>query len=154
LSLARIEARGAEAFEPIDLRALVERTVEAFGEEAARLEFTSHGEVRVRGDSVWLSRAISNLVDNALAHSPASSSVRLRLERGEHVELSVENQGQIPKYVRERVFRRFVTTRGDKGGSGLGLAIVRAVAEAHGGQAELSEIGPDVVRFSLKLPAA
>lgn len=154
LSLARIEARGAEAFEPLDLRALVERTLEAFGEEAARVEFACPGEMRVRGDAVWLSRALSNLIDNALAHSPPGSSVRVRLERHEQVELAVQNQGEIPKYVRERVFRRFVTTRGDKGGSGLGLAIVRAVAEAHGGQAELVEPGPEVVTFCLKLPSA
>lgn len=154
LSLARIEARGAEAFEPLDLRALVQRSIEAFGEEATRVEFVSPGEMRVRGDGVWLSRAVSNLIDNALAHSSQSSTVRVRLARHEQVELSVQNQGEIPKYVRERVFRRFVTTRGDKGGSGLGLAIVRAVAEAHGGQAELVQPGPDVVTFCLKLPAA
>ncbi len=154
LSLARIEARGAEAFEPLDLRALVERTIEAFGEEASRVELACQGEMRVRGDAVWLSRAISNLIDNALVHSPPGSSVRVRLERREQVELAVQNQGEIPKYVRERVFRRFVTTRGDKGGSGLGLAIVRAVAEAHGGQAELVQQGPDSVTFCLKLPAA
>ena len=154
LSLARIEARGAEAFEPLDLRALVERTIEAFGEEASRVELACQGEMRVRGDAVWLSRAISNLIDNALVHSPPGSSVRVRLERREQVELAVQNQGEIPKYVRERVFRRFVTTRGDKGGSGLGLAIVRAVAEAHGGQAEVVQQGPDSVTFCLKLPAA
>jgi signal transduction histidine kinase len=154
LSLARIEARGAEAFEPVDLRALLERTIEAFGEDAERVRLEAQGEVRVRGDSTWLSRAVSNLIDNALVHSPVSSEVRVRLERGEHVELSVENRGEIPKYVRERVFRRFVTTRGDKGGSGLGLAIVRAVAEAHAGQAELSEPEPGTVVFRIRLPGA
>ena len=44
--------------------------------------------------------------------------------------------------MQERLFRRFVTTRADKGGTGLGLAIVRAVAEAHGGRAELVKAGP------------
>jgi two-component system, OmpR family, sensor histidine kinase CreC len=154
LSLARIEARGAEAFEPIELRSLVERTIAAFGDSAARVVFESHGEVRVRGDAGWLSRAVSNLVDNALAHSPDGSPVRVSVERKDQVELSVESRGAIPAYVRERVFRRFVTTRGDKGGSGLGLAIVRAVAEAHGGQAELAQPGPESVVFRLKLPAA
>jgi len=154
LSLARIEARGAEAFEPVDLRALVERTIDAFGDAAARVVFESHGEVRVRGDAGWLARAVSNLVDNALAHSPEGSPVRVRVVREAQVELSVESRGAIPVYVRERVFRRFVTTRGDKGGSGLGLAIVRAVAEAHAGQAELSQPGPDAVVFKLKIPAA
>ncbi|MFZ5893947.1 MAG: ATP-binding protein [Myxococcota bacterium] len=154
LSLARIEARGAEAFEPVDLRALAERTIESFADAATRVRLEHHGDVRVRGDAVWLQRAVSNLVDNALAHSPPATPVRVRLERKDQVHLSVENSGQIPKYVRERAFRRFVTTRGDKGGSGLGLAIVRAVAEAHGGQAQLIQPGPETVTFRLTLPAA
>lgn len=154
LSLARIEARGAEAFEPLDLRALCERTIEAFGEDGERVKLEAQGDVRVRGDSGWLTRAVSNLIGNALVHSPPGSSVRVRVERNEQVELSVENQGEIPRYVRERVFRRFVTTRGDKGGSGLGLAIVRAVAEAHAGQAELAQPGPEAVMFRMRLPPA
>ena len=60
----------------------------------------------------------------------------------------------IPSHVRERLFRRFVTTRADKGGSGLGLAIVRAVAEAHAGSVELSSSGPPEVEFRIALPPA
>ena len=52
------------------------------------------------------------------------------------------------------LFRRFVTTRPDKGGSGLGLAIVRAVTESHGGRAELASPGPPSVVFRLTLPPA
>ena len=118
------------------------------------MKLEAQGDVRVRGDSGWLTRAVSNLIGNALVHSPPGSSVRVRVERNEQVELSVENQGEIPRYVRERVFRRFVTTRGDKGGSGLGLAIVRAVAEAHAGQAELAQPGPEAVMFRMRLPPA
>jgi signal transduction histidine kinase len=56
--------------------------------------------------------------------------------------------------VRERLFRRFVTTRADKGGTGLGLAIVRAVTEAHGGHVELVQGGPPHAVFQMSLPAA
>ena len=65
----------------------------------------------------------------------------------------VRSQGQLSRYVRDNVFRRFITTREDKGGTGLGLAIVRAVAEAHGGRALLCEQGPPEVVFSLSIPA-
>lgn len=155
LSLARIEARGAEAFEPVELGILMRRALEGFGEAAQRVELRIGGEIRVRGDSGWLTRALSNLLDNALAHSSAGTSIVASVRRtGETASISVENQGEIPTYVRERLFRRFVTTRAEQGGTGLGLAIVRAVAEAHGGRAELLAAGPDRVHFRVTLPVA
>jgi signal transduction histidine kinase len=155
LSLARIEARGAEAFEPLDLRALAARAVETLGDGAARVEIEGEGPTRVRGDAGWLSRALSNLLDNALAHSAPGSKVVLSVRKtGEAVELTVSNPGEIPSYVRDQLFRRFVTTRADKGGSGLGLSIVRAVVEAHAGQVDLLSAGPPHVVFRLTLPAA
>jgi signal transduction histidine kinase len=101
-----------------------------------------------------LGRAIANLIDNALVHS-ASGPVRLDVEqRGAEVEIRVENEGQVGAHVRTRLFRRFVTTRPDRGGTGLGLAIIRAVAEAHGGRAELVEPGPPTVAFRVVLPVS
>jgi nitrogen-specific signal transduction histidine kinase len=70
------------------------------------------------------------------------------------VALSVKSAGSVPSHVRARLFRRFVTTRLDKGGSGLGLAIVRAVAEAHAGSVELVSAGPPEVEFRIALPPA
>jgi signal transduction histidine kinase len=68
--------------------------------------------------------------------------------------LSVSNQGSLAPHVLDRLFRRFITTRRDQGGTGLGLAIVQAVAEAHGGQADVPASGPPRVTFRLRLPAA
>src|SRR5262249_44891347 len=102
-----------------------------------------------------LARAIMNLVDNALYHSSDDERVELDITRdAEGIVLSVENNGTIPDHLKTRLFRRFVTTRSDKGGSGLGLAIVRAVAEAHGGRAELADAGPPKVVFRVVLPPA
>ena len=56
--------------------------------------------------------------------------------------------------IRDRLFERFATTRHGDGGTGLGLAIVRAVAELHGGRAELRETGPRGSVFALSLPRA
>ena len=56
-----------------------------------------------------------------------------------------------------RIFERFAQGSARNGrarGTGLGLAIVRAVAEAHGGHAELVQAGPPAVEFTLRLPAA
>jgi signal transduction histidine kinase len=155
LSLARIEARGAEAFEPADLGKIAERTLESFGEAKSRFVLATSGDAFVRGDENWLGRAVLNLVDNALVHAAGDGPIRVVVTREEgFVRVNVRNPGTIPPAIRSRLFNRFVTTRGDRGGTGLGLAIVRAVAEAHGGHAELVQAGPPVVEFALRLPAA
>jgi hypothetical protein len=85
------------------------------------------------------------------ADEPVSVTVR---GSGDWVRVEVENHGSINRHVRDQLFRRFVSTRIDKGGSGLGLAIVRAVAEAHGGTVSLEQTGPPRVVFRLSLPSA
>jgi signal transduction histidine kinase len=155
LSLARIEARGAEGFAPVELGEVARVQLEALGEGAERVELRLIGDTRVRGEAVWLGRAISNLVENALIHSTPHTPVELRIAHAAgRVEVCVENRGAVHPHVQRTLFRRFVSTRADKGGSGLGLAIVRAVAEAHGGMAELVAPGPPATRFRLDLPAA
>jgi two-component system, OmpR family, sensor histidine kinase CreC len=155
LSLARIEARGAESFEPQDLTKIAERTVDSFGEARSRIVFSASGDAFVRGDENWLGRAISNLIDNALVHSNAAEPVRVGISRDEGVvRVGVRSAGVIPPAIRARLFNRFVTTRPERGGTGLGLAIVRAIAEAHAGHAELVAAGPPEVEFALRFPAA
>jgi two-component system sensor histidine kinase CreC len=154
LGLARIEARGAEALERVDIGKLAERGIEALGDGSSRVELDVSRDALVRGDASWLSRAIANLLDNALVHSETGKvNVSVRRLTNE-VEIRVENDGRISSHVQSRLFRRFVTTRADRGGTGLGLAIVRAVAEAHGGRAELVHAGPPRVVFRVVLPAA
>jgi signal transduction histidine kinase len=153
MSLARIEARGAESFERVDLLKIVEAARDEA--EGGRIRIDAQGDTRVRGDRNWLARGVGNLIDNALVHSAPGSEVELTLRReASEVVLSVANEGSVPRHARTRLFRRFVTTRADQGGSGLGLAIVRAIAEAHAGRAELVDAGPPRVVFRLILPAA
>lgn len=155
LGLAHIEARGADSFEPVDLARLARRTLETLGDDRPRVSVVSEGDVRVSGDELWLTRALANLIDNALLHSePASPVLVLVARHTENVVLSVRSAGAVQPHVRDRLFRRFVTTRRDQGGTGLGLAIVHAVAEAHGGLADLDSPGPPEVVFRLELPAA
>lgn len=154
LDLASIEARGVESFPPVEVGKVAQSAAQLFEEHRARLELSVLGDPRVRGDEVWLGRAIRNLIDNALVHSEVDSKVRVETRvQGDDVVVSVENEGSVPEHVQGQLFRRFVTTRPDKGGSGLGLSIVRAVAEAHGGRAELVRPGPPTVEFRLRLPA-
>jgi two-component system, OmpR family, sensor histidine kinase CreC len=153
VSLARIEARGAEALEAVDIAQLARGAIDLLGEAAPRVSLAATGDTRVRGDATWLSRAVVNLVNNAVIHSAGPVSVAVERSAG-WVVLTVRSEGEVPRHVRNRLFRRFVTTRADKGGSGLGLAIVRAVAEAHGGHADLADPGPPAVEFRLDLPPA
>jgi signal transduction histidine kinase len=155
LSLARIEAHGVEAFAPIDLAEIARRALDSLGDPESRVSINSSGDLRVRGDELWLVRAVVNLIANALVHGEPGSPVQVTLGRDEDwVSLSVASASQVSPHVRARLFGRFVTTRADKGGTGLGLAIVRAVIEAHGGHVELSEPGPPRAVFRMSLPAA
>jgi len=154
LGLASIEARGVEGFSPVDVAKIVRGVVESLQDSPGRGRLSAAGDARVRGDDTWLARAVQNLVDNAVVHSPPGSPVQVEVGReGDLVLVKVRSEGAVPPHVRPRAFKRFVTTRPDKGGTGLGLSIVRAVAEAHGGRAELHRAGPPTVEFHLLLPA-
>ena len=155
LSLARIEARGVETFAPVDLSELTRRAIDSLGEAQTRISLDTSGDTRVRGDELWIARALINLIENGLSHGERDSRLTVEVSRSEEwVNLRVVSRGSISRHVRERLFRRFVTTRADKGGTGLGLAIVRAVTEAHGGQVELLNAGPPEVVFLVSLPPA
>jgi signal transduction histidine kinase len=148
-----MEAGGVEGLETLDLAQLVQSCVDLLPARG-RIVFGELQPVKLQGEPTWLSRAIGNLLDNALLHSTPNSPIEVSvLARDGQGRVVVRSHGQLPRYVRENVFRRFITTREDKGGTGLGLAIVRAVAEAHGGQALLGNPGPPEVVFILSIPA-
>lgn len=152
LSLARIEARGVEDALTVKLVDLVDDIAKAARADGASISVVG-GAGSARGDRVWLTRAIENLVDNARVHGAGAITIEIQ-EHGREASVLVKNQGKIADHVKKRLFRRFVTTRPDRGGTGLGLAIVRAVAEAHGGAIDCVASGPPEVVFRLKLPVA
>jgi two-component system OmpR family sensor kinase len=97
----------------------------------------------VTADPLRLRQALGNLVDNALRHGTGDITIAGReAEGGVVLEVGDEGPGFAPE-IAGRAFERF--TRGDaartRGGSGLGLAIVRAIAEAHGGEATIAGAG-------------
>jgi two-component system sensor histidine kinase CreC len=158
LSLARIEARGVEKASKLDLADLCRRAVDRArdrGGPGAHFEIDIGTAAAVRGDKLWLARAVDNLLDNARIHGVAGEPVQVAVTRtDDHVTLSVKNTGAIGRHVEKRLFRRFATSRADRGGTGLGLAIVRAIAEAHSGSAECASSGPPQVDFRIRLPVA
>ena len=158
LSLARLEARGIETRDKVDLCAVAREAVEAQAPTASarkvHLELKLDGAATVRGDRVWLRRALENLLGNAVQHSPSGARVELAVApEGEGFAALVRDEGAgVDPAIRDRLFQRFTTTRHGEGGTGLGLAIVRAVAELHGGRAELRESSPQRTVFALSLP--
>lgn len=138
LSLARIES-GAQAIaeggaERIDLTALARELGLALAPLAyargASLALESAGPVWIQGEPTLLNELLSNLLDNALAHTPQGGNVILRVLEGGVLEVEDDGPG-IPAADRERVFQRFYR-RGDSPGSGLGLAIVGEVCRGTG----------------------
>jgi two-component system, OmpR family, sensor histidine kinase CreC len=160
LSLARIEARGVEEAANVDVGQLARVAVDSAKDRGAVVDLATDTDVVVSGQSVLLARAIDNLVNNAIVHGQPSGTATISVRReggrgeGARICVVVTSPGAVATHVKGRLFRRFVTTRAAGGGTGLGLAIVRAVAEAHGGKAELVRAGPPEVEFRLTLPAA
>jgi signal transduction histidine kinase len=155
LTLAALETKGPEHLDAVPLAQILKEIVDAHGDAAERIIVQVDEDAAARGDKVWLTRALSNLVDNALFHSPQASKVTVLIEReGGEVVITTKNPGELDDHTRKSLFRRFVTTRRDEGGTGLGLSIVRAVAEAHGGHAGLAYARDGEISFQVRLPGA
>ncbi|ESW38011.1 hypothetical protein O164_20375 [Pseudomonas taiwanensis SJ9] len=90
----------------------------------------------LKGEPTLLNELLSNLVDNALAHTPAGGNVILRVLAPAVLEVEDDGPG-IPEAERERVFERFY--RRSAQGSGLGLAIVGEICRAHLAQVSLHD---------------
>lgn len=160
LDLSRAEAGFPdEAREELDVGALVAECVEEASADPRRegivLAASCEDGLRVRGIEPRLCAMVHELVDNAASFVAAGGRVAVSARRdGARIVVSVEDDGPgiAPADV-ERVFDRYFTTRGHARGTGLGLPLVRAVAEAHGGEAwaESREAG---AVLSVALPAA
>jgi len=127
------------------------------GERELRVE--NDHPLPVEGNPDELHRMVLNLLDNAVRHTPAGSTIELRLSRrGDDAVIEVGDDGPgVPLELREQIFERFVRGEGPAdtalgGGSGLGLAIVRAVARSHGGSAEVAESELGGALFRIRLP--
>jgi len=146
----------------IDLNALVRDILEAFAlrARAAQLQLEQQvGVTEIDADADLLRRVLENLVDNAIRHAPAQSTVRLSVVAVEGATLiRVADQGRgIPEEDREKIFDAFVqgstqhplTARTSRG---LGLAFCRVAVEAHGGTISVEDGKPGAI-FCVRLPS-
>jgi two-component system sensor histidine kinase SenX3 len=112
----------------------------------------------VDGDQTLLVTALSNLVENAIAYSPAEASVSVSRRRaGDVVEIAVTDRGiGIAPEHQQRVFERFFRVDPARsratGGTGLGLAIVKHVLANHGGEVGLWSRPGTGSTFTMRLP--
>lgn len=108
-----------------------------------------------RGDRHLLFQALRNLVENALAHTPAGSGVEVQLSAGRVIRVLDRGPG-IPESDRSLVFRRFWRRdRARSGGAGLGLSIVWRIVQTHAGKVWVEDRPGGGAAFVIKLkPAA
>jgi signal transduction histidine kinase len=99
----------------------------------------SAGRLTVAADRDKIERVLTNLLDNALKHTPEKGRIITAAEtQGDEVYASITDSGPgIPAEERERIFERFAQVAGEKRqrrGFGLGLTYCRLAVEAHGGR--------------------
>ena len=125
--------------------------------EEAEVHFDIEGNAHVAGDRLMLRRAISNLLSNAVRHTPRGGSVRVQISSdGTWAILTVENTGKtIPAEHLPRLFDRFYRADASRQrqteGGGLGLAITRSILQAHQGSVTAHSAN-GLTRFELRLP--
>ena len=149
LFLARSEAaEGHLECTTFDGRAAVEK-IAAFYEPVAeeqKLTISCSGEAKFVADEMLFGRAVSNLLENALRHTPAGGTILISLaDRSAQSEISVKDTGSgIAAEHLPRVFDRFYRADSSRSseGLGLGLALVKSITDLHGGSAAIeSQVG-------------
>ncbi|MDT0165751.1 HAMP domain-containing sensor histidine kinase [Actinotalea sp. AC32] len=133
----------------------------AVGKGVRLVSHRPQGSAVVVADPDQLARAVRNLVDNAVRHTPAGGTVVVSASAGadEPVVIAVEDGcGGIPERERERLFDvgyrgEGARTPGEGVGAGLGLAIAQGIVAAHAGRIDVGD-SPEGCRFTVTLPAS
>ncbi|WP_330985327.1 MULTISPECIES: phosphate regulon sensor histidine kinase PhoR [Enterobacterales] len=162
LTLSRIEAAPLAALNeridvPMMLR-VVEREAQTLSQKKHTLHFEIDDSLTVLGSEEQLRSAMSNLVYNAVNHTPEGTTITVRWQRAPHGALfSVEDDGpgiapeHIPRLT-ERFYRVDKARSRQTGGSGLGLAIVKHAVNHHESRLDIESQPGKMTRFSFLLP--
>lgn len=165
LDFGRMEAgRRPYHFEPMDAATFAHDVTEEFLRETNGLGFalecnSDPGPHPISADAEALSRALWNLLDNAVKYSGSSRDVQVCVSRTNgSVSIAVRDYGiGIPASEHKSVFQKFVrgaaSTSGGIRGTGLGLAMVRHIVEAHRGTVNLESVEGKGSTFTIVLPA-
>jgi signal transduction histidine kinase len=160
LRISQIEAgTRVQAFTAVNLSRVLERIYEIYLPVA---EDSGHGltcrvqpDRNIRGDEELLTQLFSNLIENAIRHTPRGTQIRLELTTADGATLaSVSDTGAgVAPEDRDKVTRRFYRGSASRSseGHGLGLALAAAIAQLHGAKLELSDAHPGL-RVDLAIP--
>nr|WP_245556931.1 HAMP domain-containing sensor histidine kinase [Jongsikchunia kroppenstedtii] len=165
LMLARLDAQRPMEHAPVDLLALASDSVHAAKAIAPDRDISLEvadgpGVPEVIGDADRLTQVLSNLISNAIRHTPPDAKVVVRIgtnEQGAFMEVHDDGPG-LSADDQTKVFERFYRTdesrqrHDDSGGSGLGLAIVSALVQAHGGEVGVDSEPGQGCTFWVRLP--
>ncbi len=152
LLLGTLEGSVARArFVAVDLGEIAGRVQLAYAPSAEDQGKTLTGNVEaavVLGDADLLTRLFTNLIENALAHTPPTTHISIDLHAGEGVAVVVvaDNGPGIPEHERRNVFNRFYRLESSRNtpGAGLGLSLVAAIATLHDAQVRIADNAPGV----------
>lgn len=167
LMLARLDETRASAMGEVDLTVLAaDATADARVRAPERtVRLVPRGEdltaAPVWGSEAQLRQVVTNLVANALRHTPSGTPVEIAVGTdGEDAVLEVRDHGPgVPADQRDKVFERFFRsdpsrTRDAGGGNGLGLAIVAAIVASHHGRVGVAETPGGGANFVVRIPTA
>ena len=161
LRIGQLEAGANLAtFQALDLSEVARQVVEAYRPSAEDADhvLTLHAPRPewIAGEKSLVTQMLANFVENALIHTPAGSTLEIRVEPlGRAVRLTVEDDGPGgPDADRAQIFRRFYRVERSRTtpGSGLGLSLASAVAHAHGAEIRAEDAGPGL-RIVVDFPA-
>ena len=153
LRISSLEAGdGKHRFSEVDLSEILSRVFHAYFPVAEDADHVLTAQIepalKVNGDAELLTQVITNLIENALVHTPTGSHIGLSIKRTSGgVVMTVADDGPgIPIDERDKVLRRFYRLDASRHspGAGLGLAIVSAIASLHKAQLSLADNGPGV----------
>jgi signal transduction histidine kinase len=162
--MAQIDAGGLTLdIQSYAMTDLISDTLESFSGMAAEKEITLDGAVQpgvdpVQCDARQISRVLTNLVGNALRHTPAGGRVFVRALPAEaNVLVEVRDSGEgIPAEDLPHIFEQFYRAEKSRsragGGAGLGLAIAKGLVEAHGGEVHIRSVVGRGTSVAFSLP--
>lgn len=165
LDLARMESGHMSLYkEDVPLVAVIERMTHKFDQTAKekhvhlRIETDFSDKTLISIDEDRIEQVLTNLIDNAIRHTPADGSVTVSMVNEQnYAKIQIKDTGQgIPQddlpYVFERFYKADKARTRSKGGTGLGLAITKNIVEAHNGRISVDSVEQQGTIFTFYLP--